>query len=101
MKTLLYSAAYGSILTLCSCATSKEQVTTTTETSSVHDNRPSKIINGKRYVYVAGELGSNIPGQWVPADSPAAHRERDTRVIDSSVIQKTQAAPGQGLPGGS
>ncbi len=36
------------------------------------DNAKVKYINGKKYVWVAGELGSNLGGRWVDASSPAA-----------------------------
>ncbi len=36
------------------------------------DGRKTKMINGKKYVWVEGEMGSNLGGRWVDADSPAA-----------------------------
>ncbi len=35
-------------------------------------NPKVKYINGKKYVWVEGGLGSNIGGHWVDADSPEA-----------------------------
>lgn len=49
-----------------------------------------KMIDGKPYVYVSGELGSNVPGHWVPADSPAAQAASNTEAVDQSTVQKWQ-----------
>ena len=38
----------------------------------VADNKNVKIIKGKRYVWVQGELGSNIGGRWVEEGTHAA-----------------------------
>ncbi|MBA3832272.1 MAG: hypothetical protein H0X34_10340 [Chthoniobacterales bacterium] len=99
MKKILLFLVAGSVV-LGGCATSNETASTTARTSSTTSDRNVKIINGKRYVFVAPELGSNIPGRWVPESSPAAQMARQTGTIDPSVIQNTQSAPGQGLPGG-
>lgn len=57
----------------------------------VTQNRPMKMIGGKPYVYVNGELGSNVPGRWVPADSPAAQAARSTEAVDRGTVQKWQS----------
>lgn len=99
MKTILLFLVAGSVV-LGGCAASNETASTTARTSSTSSGAKVKIINGKRYVWVAPELGSNVPGRWVPEDSPAAQMARQTGTLDRSVIQNTQSAPGQGLPGG-
>jgi hypothetical protein len=57
----------------------------------VRQNRPVKMINGEPYVYVTGELGSNVPGRWVPQDSAAAQNlPSDTEAVDQGTLQKWQ-----------
>lgn len=70
--------------------------TTTTAVSSeqhgtyVRNNRPVKIIGGKRYVFVEAGLGSNMPARWVPEDSPAAQNAPATQTVDPGTIQNLQ-----------
>ncbi len=99
MKKIFFSLVAG-VVVLNGCATKQETVTTT-PTTTRSSSAKVKIINGKRYVFVPGELGSNIPGRWVPEDSPDAQAARQTGSIDTDTIRRTQEAPGQSLPGGN
>ena len=97
MKKILFSLVAGAVV-LSGCATGNETVTTT-PTTTHSSNSKVKLINGKRCVFVPSELGSNIPGRWVPEDSPEARAARQTGTIDSDTIRRTQDAPGQRVPG--
>ena len=58
-----------------------------------------KIMNGKRYVWMPPELGSNIGGKWVPEGSPGAPRANVSRGNRDS-LQRMQDMSGQGsMPG--
>ncbi|MGH8163289.1 MAG: hypothetical protein ACREP1_03020 [Rhodanobacteraceae bacterium] len=90
-KNLLLVAVAGSAL-LGACGTT--ETTTPTATTSAHGtyvetDRPVKIINGKRYVFVPAELGSNVPGRWVPEDSAAAQASA-TQAISAKQLQDLQ-----------
>ncbi len=100
MKKILLFLVAGSVV-LGGCAASNETASTTARTSSTSSGAKVKIINGKRYVWVAPELGSNMPARWVPEDSPAVQAARQTGTLDPSVLTNTQSAPGQSLLGGN
>ncbi len=73
------------------CSTTENATAVPTSNNSGYvSRREVKIINGKRYVFVPGDLGSNIPGRWVPEDSPAAQLPSATREVDRSSIQQIQ-----------
>jgi hypothetical protein len=59
-----------------------------------------KIINGKRYVWMPPELGSNMGGKWVPEGSPGVPRANIQRG-NRDGLQRMQDHSGQGaVPGG-
>ena len=59
-----------------------------------------KIINGKRFVWMPPELGSNMGGKWVPEGSPGAPKANIQRGNRDS-LQRMQDHSGQGsVPGG-
>ena len=111
MKIPLLLAIVGSLLVFSACSTTPSTTTTTTTTTSAStsaSNAPPRgdetvrIINGKRYVYVRPELGSNIPGRWVLESSAAAQLARQTGTLNENSIRRTQDMQGQGLdPGGA
>ena len=84
------------LLACAGCATPESTTTRTTAVSAeqhgtyVRHDRPVKVINGKRYVFIPGELGSNLPARWVPEDSPAAQNAPATQTVDSRAIQDLQ-----------
>ncbi len=84
------------LLAFAGCATPESTTTTTTAVSTeqhgsyVRNNRPVKIIGGKRYVFIPAELGSNVPARWVPEDSPAAQNAPATQGVDRRAIQDLQ-----------
>lgn len=89
-RSLFFLAAISSLL-LSGCATTETATTVPTSKNSGYvSRREVNIINGKRYVFVPGDLGSNIPGRWVPEDSPAAQLPSATREVDRSSIQQIQ-----------
>jgi hypothetical protein len=97
MKTI--SALFAiALLALAACST--PQTTTTTTATTTQSNRQVKMVNGKPYVLVAGELGSNIPGRWVPEDSPDAQAAGSTGSMDRSTFQKMQNSS-QSMPAGN
>ena len=59
-----------------------------------------KIINGKRYVWMPPEMGSNMGGKWVPEGSPGAPAANTTRGNQDS-LRRMQDAAGQGSVPGS
>lgn len=59
-----------------------------------------KVINGKRFVWMPPELGSNMGGKWVPEGSPGAPKANVQRGNRDS-LQRMQDHSGQGsVPGG-
>lgn len=52
------------------------------------------MINGEPYVYVTGELGSNMPGRWVPQNSAAAQDDtaRSSQAVSRDTVQQWQTA---------
>ena len=59
-----------------------------------------KVINGKRYVWIPGPIGTNTGGRWVEEGSEAARLSTSNRRGgDGEVLRKLQDASGQG--GGS
>ncbi|HEY2800208.1 MAG TPA: hypothetical protein VGI85_06415 [Chthoniobacterales bacterium] len=91
-RALLLLAAVGPVL-LSACGTSETNTPTATTTEHgtyVRTDRPVRIINGKRYVFVPGELGSNVPGRWVPEDSAAAQTPPATRALNTKQLQDLQ-----------
>lgn len=90
-KPLLFLVAIGPVL-LSACGTTETGTPTATTTEHgtyVQTERPVKIINGKQYVFVPGELGSNLPGRWVPADSAAAQAPT-TQAMSTKQLQDLQ-----------
>lgn len=56
-----------------------------------------KIINGKRYVWVPGPIGSQIRGRWVEEGSEASRISTSNKKGgDAEVLRKFQDASGQG-----
>lgn len=53
------------------------QTTMASDEGSTKGNAKVKYINGKKYVWVQGELGSNLGGRWVDANSPEAQNRQD------------------------
>ncbi|CAN5716443.1 hypothetical protein BH20VER1_BH20VER1_27340 [soil metagenome] len=59
-----------------------------------------KVINGKRFVWMPPELGSNMGGKWVPEGSPGAPRANVTKG-NREDLRRMQDHGGQGaVPGG-
>lgn len=104
MKTSIFTAFLAGSVMLSGCNTTQTTTTTSSETTraAVHGNENVKVINGKRYVFIRQELGSNIPGRWVQEDSAEAQLARSAGTLDQSSLQKTQDMQGQSLdPGGA
>ncbi len=93
MKKILSSLVVVGLIGLSGCATQDTATTTsatTTHSATVGNNPNVKIINGKRYVYIAPHLGSNMPARWVPEDSAEAAEFRHVNVADASAVQAWQ-----------
>lgn len=64
-------------------------------------NAKVKVVNGKRYIWVVSETGSNMGGHWVEEGSPAARNVIGTttevvgRVQDNGVMNRVPGAGGQ------
>lgn len=50
-------------------------------------NRKVKYINGKKYVWISGELGSSLGGRWVEVGSPAARNVESVNRDDVRQLQ--------------
>ncbi len=80
------------------------QITATaaaTTVAAAKDNPNVKIIKGKRYVYVPGEIGSNMGGKWIPEEDAVKtdpNRSRRNAVEDAQRIQDLGSQGG--VPGG-
>ncbi len=59
-----------------------------------------RIINGKRYVLVSGELGSNMGGKWIPEEDAHSSNPNSTRKNASEFLQRNQDMGGQGAASG-
>ncbi len=59
-----------------------------------------KIINGKRYVYVRGELGSNMGGKWIPEEDAGATNPDGSKRNAGDFLTKMQDMGGQGAASG-
>ncbi|MGI8431214.1 MAG: hypothetical protein ACR2MW_02840 [Chthoniobacterales bacterium] len=103
MKTQILATIVIVSAGLSSCTTQETTRTTTQDrtTTIAHTTRQSgdnvKTVNGKRYVYVPAELGSNIPGGWYPEDSPRVQAARQAGTLSSDSFARTQDK-GQSLP---
>lgn len=49
-----------------------------------------KIMNGKRYVFIMPETGSNLGGRWVLEDSPEAKAARKSGRMSQDYMRKMQ-----------
>jgi len=75
------------------------QVSTSAQTVAAAEQSNVKIINGKRHVWVRGEIGSNLGGKWVleeEATVPGQVRRGDA----SESLRKMQDLGGQGAASG-
>ncbi len=76
-------------------AESAKNLTDTGETKGPVRAGSVKIINGKRYVWMPPEMGSNMGGKWVPEGTPGAPAANTTRGGADS-LRRMQDASGQG-----
>ena len=63
-------------------------------------NKNVRIINGKRHVWVRGEIGSHMGGKWVPEEEAEVVNSKDYRGRAGEGLQKMQELSGQGAMGG-
>ena len=63
-------------------------------------NTNVRIINGKRYVWVRGEIGSHMGGKWVPEEEAMAVNPNSSRKDAAEALQKMQDLGGQGAASG-
>lgn len=59
-----------------------------------------KIVNGKRYVLVPGQLGSNMGARWVPEEEAQAMNPNSTRRDAGEFLQRAQDLGAQGSASG-
>ncbi len=57
-------------------------------------------MNGKRYVLVAGEIGSQMGGKWVPEEEAVAVDSKGSRRNAAELLRRTQDLSGQGASSG-
>ena len=81
-------------------AQSAAAMTDTGETKGPLRAGSVKIINGKRYVWMPPEMGSNMGGKWVPEGTPGAPAANTTRGNQDS-LRRMQDFSGQGAVPGS
>jgi len=63
-------------------------------------NTKVKVMNGKRYVWVRGEIGSQIGGKWVLEEDAKADGKHVTR-DSKEMLRKVQDLGSVGSPGGN
>ncbi len=80
------------------------QITPTQATAAAagaKSNANVKVINGKRYVWVRGEIGSNMGGKWVPEEDAEKTDPNASRRSATEGLRRVQDLGGQGaVPGG-
>ncbi len=54
------------------------QISDAGQATTTASNGKTKYVNGKKFVWVPSELGSNLGGRWEPADSAAARNIQNT-----------------------
>lgn len=65
-------------------------------TADTKGNSKVKYINGKKYVWVSGELGSHLGGRWVEAGSPEAQNIQNVGRDALRDYQARSQLPGSG-----
>ena len=76
------------------------QVTAAAATAAnAKSNAGVKIINGKRYVWARGELGSHMGGKWVPEEEATAVGKGDGRG-SAEMLRSIQDMGNQGAASG-
>lgn len=60
------------------------------------DGRKVKYINGKKYVWAQNELGSNLGGHWVEADSPEGRHVYNVSTKSIGDLQGSRSDPPTG-----
>ncbi len=73
------------------------QMTTTASNGGNKSNAKVKYVNGKKLVWVQGELGSNLGGHWVDANSPEG---RNVQAVGTKDLQDIQSRSQFPQPGG-
>ncbi len=63
-------------------------------------NARVKVVNGKRYVWVGPETGSNMGGHWVEEGTSNVPQQNTTRMSNSSVQGMQDRGSQGGVPGG-
>ena len=98
MKAIILTATIAGAMALSACSTA-ETSTTTSTTKARKVNYASqanvKTINGKRYIWVPGQLGSNMSGHWVLEGS----REAETLGVQQATagtLAAWQGTSGEG-----
>jgi len=64
-------------------------------TGQVATEADGAVKNGKKMVWIAAKVGSNIPGHWVEEDSPEAKEARVRGTLDLGKAQDRSADPHQ------
>ena len=63
-------------------------------------NKNVRIIKGKRYVWVRGEIGSHMGGKWIPEEEAEAGNPNASRSNAGEGLQRMQDLSGQGQASG-
>lgn len=78
------------------------QVTPTPATAqaATKSNANVRVINGKRYVWVRGEIGSHMGGKWIPEDEAVATNPTGAKRSATETLTRMQDLGGQGAASG-
>lgn len=64
-------------------------------TGQVAEESKTAMKNGKKMVWIAPALGSNMPGRWVPEDSAEAKTAKTKTHFSNKEIQRMQESASQ------
>ena len=75
-------------------------MTAAQQQATAKSDKNVRMINGKRHVWVRGEIGSNMGGKWIPEDEAQAVNTKRTRGDAADNLRAIQDQGGQGPPAG-
>ncbi|HSH40233.1 MAG TPA: carboxypeptidase-like regulatory domain-containing protein [Chthoniobacterales bacterium] len=64
--------------------------------ATAKNNKNVRIINGKRYVWVGGQIGSQMGGKWIPEEEAEAMNPNASRRNAGEGLQRMQDLGAQG-----
>ena len=71
-------------------------MTAAQQQAAAKSDKNVRIINGKRYVWARGEIGSQMGGKWIPEEEAQAVNPNRSRGDATEGLQRIQDLSGQG-----